>query len=223
MGVTLRFDVAYDPESLTQAAEIIAALRNRCSPGIDLTAGFATRPGLLALPWGRPQEIVNGAAATTPGPGFVEQNGERPGAIVGPAGDDSPTGLERPAPGPAAATANDICDSAGRVGAWLSRLGAGSRTFWRLAAGYAVDHAGFTFEDLEAASGIGRDTLRSRYRNSYRAIRGAKAPDPMPGHRDPETNLHVYSMSPEVREKILELTADGGRFEGGGHPRERLN
>jgi hypothetical protein len=102
----------------------------------------------------------------------------------------------------------DARDPAGRVEAWLGQLGEGSRRFWRLTARYAVDHAGFTFEDLESASGIARDTLVSGYRNSLRAIRGTKATDPLTRCPGPKRGRIVYSMSLAVREKILELTAD---------------
>jgi hypothetical protein len=123
---------------------------------------------------------------------------------------EAPPVAEASTPNPSAApeaAANNDSDPAGRVETWLSRLGAGAQRFWRVAAAYAADRPAFTFEDLEAASGISRDTLRNRYRTSDRAIRGAHAPDPMPGRRSPATTHRVYAMLPAVREKILELTA----------------
>lgn len=94
------------------------------------------------------------------------------------------------------------------VEAWLSHLGEGSRKFWKLAAQYSTNHATLTFEDLQREYGISRETLRSHHRNAYRAINDERAPDPMPGTWDQQTQRNVYSLSPAVRDRILELTRD---------------
>lgn len=115
-----------------------------------------------------------------------------------------PNEPETPGSGPSAAAATG--DPADFVYRWLSHLGEGSRKFWKLAARYSTDHATLTFEDLEREYGIGKETLRSHHRNSYRAINDEKAPDPMPGAWDQQALRNVYSMTPAVRDKINELT-----------------
>src|SRR5207302_1935530 len=50
---------------------------------------------------------------------------------------------DRPPPLPLVAAA----DVASQVERWLAHLGPGSRSFWRMAAEFARDHAHFTFED----------------------------------------------------------------------------
>jgi hypothetical protein len=179
MPVTVRLDVPCDPESLAQAAKIIASLREMTSPPIQFTAGWAT---------GLPSRTSFGLGTN--------------------AADDQGDGSERLAP----ARCGDFPPAAGdsaaadHVGVWLARLGPGPRAFWRAAARYAVEHTEFTFADLEAATGIGRATLHSRYRTSFRAIRSAKALGPMRVRKDPKTRHFVYAMPPAVREKILALT-----------------
>jgi hypothetical protein len=213
MGVNLRFDVACDPESLAHAARIIATLRAMTSPGIDLTAGWTAGPPSPAHLGVWAEGTVNSVSASTPGPGLVEPNANPHAADTGPNPDcfsPSPSMGEGGGGGDGdakALTPPATADAADRVGAWLAHLGLGARAFWRAAARYAVDHPEFTFADLEAASGITRGTLRSRYQSSYRAIRGENSPDPMPGRQDAKTRRFVYSMSPAVRDRILELTA----------------
>ncbi|MDB5293822.1 MAG: hypothetical protein JWL69_5063 [Phycisphaerales bacterium] len=90
---------------------------------------------------------------------------------------------------------------------WLKRLGPGSRKFWKLVAQHALtQNFLITFEDLKLNTGISTATLRSYHRNSYRAIKDEKAPDPMPGVWSGATKRYEYAMSHAVRDKIIELT-----------------
>jgi hypothetical protein len=119
---------------------------------------------------------------------------------------DSSASPETPAAAPLQATA-----PAGKaedfVEKWLTRLGAGSRKFWRLAAEKAAKlNWLITFEDLEKETGIKAATLRSYHRNSYRAINDEHAPDPMPGSWSGATKRYEYAMSHAVRDRILQLT-----------------
>jgi hypothetical protein len=197
MAVTLRLDVAYDPASLAQAAEIIANLRAMSAPAIDLTAGWSTRPASPAPPGIWPEATVDPAA----GPGRSAPGSFSPSPSMG---EGKGAGEEVP-PIPDAGAAAD------RVAAWLAHLGPDLRAFWRAAARYAVDHPEFTSADLEAATGITRGTLTSRYRTSYRAIRAAHAPGPMRTRKDAKTRKFVYAMPPAVRDKILQLTDNDPR------------
>ena len=125
-------------------------------------------------------------------------------------GDDETLGAAVPSPGdppgpPPLTTARTPAEA---VDAWFSHLGQGSRRFWRIAARYALDHpeSQFTFEDLAAASGLTKGTLRSYHRNSYRAIKDEQAPDPMPGAWSQVTQRTDYMMFPGVAQRIAELT-----------------
>jgi hypothetical protein len=94
---------------------------------------------------------------------------------------------------------------AGQVAPWFGHLGEGSRSFWQLVAQHALTNRTWTFDDLAAASGTDKETLRSYHRNSYRAIKDEGSPDPMPG--DWEGNRNVYWMADAVRDEIIQLTA----------------
>src|ERR1700730_1189151 len=68
----------------------------------------------------------------------------------------------------------DLCGdkaSSPTIAVWFAHLGAGSRSFWELAARFAQNHSTFTFDDLAAEANTEKETLRSYHRNSYRAIR----------------------------------------------------
>ena len=114
---------------------------------------------------------------------------------------------DRLSPSPPVAAA----DVAHQVERWLSHLGPGSRSFWRLAAEFSRGRASFTFKNLSRHFGIPTATLRSYHRNSYRAIRQEKAHDPLPSLWDSQIRANVYCMSDSVREKILELTQNDPR------------
>lgn len=110
-----------------------------------------------------------------------------------------------PLPLPPPATA---LPAAWNVEGWFNHLGEGSRSFWEIAARYAQNHPTFTFDELATASGTDKETLRSYQRNSYRAIRGENAPDPLPeADWDANQGCNVYRMPDAVRDEILRLSA----------------
>jgi hypothetical protein len=90
---------------------------------------------------------------------------------------------------------------------WFARLGTGSRRFWRLVALHFQIHETLTFEDLATTSGDVKEKLRSNHRNSHRAILDVSAPDPMTKVWDAITKRYEYKMSPEIRDRILELSS----------------
>jgi hypothetical protein len=92
------------------------------------------------------------------------------------------------------------------ISPWFNRLGPGSRQFWIVAAQFALTHRAWTFDDLAAASGLDKGTLRSYQRNSYRAIRAEQAPEPLGGDWDPNRQCNVYTMADVVRDEILRLS-----------------
>jgi hypothetical protein len=91
---------------------------------------------------------------------------------------------------------------------WFAHLGAGSRSFWEIAAQYAQTHPTWTFEELAAESGIDKEKLRSYHRNSYRAIKDEDSDDPLSKKWDVDNARYVYTMHDAVRDEILRL-ADG--------------
>jgi hypothetical protein len=128
-----------------------------------------------------------------------------------PEGNDEPPAAPVPSPPPDVpqGPAPDPLAVASFVDAWLRHLGPGSRRFWRIAAEYALNrNCNITFDDLERASNISRESLRSYHRNSYRAIKNEGALDPMPGNWDAAFGRTTYAMLEVVRDRILELTRD---------------
>ena len=66
-------------------------------------------------------------------------------------------------------------------------------------------HSEWTFDDL-AESPEDKKELRAHHRNSYRAIRAERAPDPLKGSRwDSKRDCQVYRMPDGVRDEILHL------------------
>jgi hypothetical protein len=95
-----------------------------------------------------------------------------------------------------------------KIEEWWEHLGGGnSRSFWTEAARYAQTHRTFTFDDLAAATGIDKQSLRSYHRNTYRAINDENAPDPLGGDWDANRGCNVYTMADVVRDEILRLSA----------------
>jgi hypothetical protein len=90
------------------------------------------------------------------------------------------------------------------VTGWFTRLGPGSRSFWKRAAIHSKTHREWTFDDL-ATSDADKKAIRSHHRNSYRAIKAEKASDPLEHHWDYEAGHQVYSMDDSVRDAILAL------------------
>jgi hypothetical protein len=91
---------------------------------------------------------------------------------------------------------------------WWEHLGGGnSRSFWTEAARHLQTHRSFTFDELAAATGIDKQSLRSYHRNSYRAINDESAPDPLGGEWDANQGCNVYTMVDVVRDEILRLSA----------------
>ena len=88
---------------------------------------------------------------------------------------------------------------------WFERLGDGSRLFWYLAAYQSLSKESWTFHDLAEISGDEVEKLRSYQRNSYRAIKATRSPNPLISRWDTEHQHNVYSMHDCVRDRILEL------------------
>jgi hypothetical protein len=95
---------------------------------------------------------------------------------------------------------------AAKVPAWFRHLGNRSRGFWEMSARYLLNHPEFTFPGLEQFSHTPESSLRALHRNSYRAIKLEKAPNPLSVERDPESGRNVYHMEPVVRDEILCIT-----------------
>jgi hypothetical protein len=95
--------------------------------------------------------------------------------------------------------------SAWNVAGWFNHLGPGSRSFWEIAARHATTHPRWTFDDLSEATGVEKETLRSYQRNSYRAIKAEKAPDPLDSEWDANRGCNVYTLKPAVGPEILRL------------------
>jgi hypothetical protein len=94
------------------------------------------------------------------------------------------------------------------VAAWYGHLGQGSRRFWEVAARHSLNNDTWTFDDLEAASGIDKNTLRSYHRNSYRAIRDENAPDPLRSDWNVDQACNVYQMPEAVRDELHRLVEE---------------
>lgn len=99
---------------------------------------------------------------------------------------------------------------AAKVPAWLRHLGDRSREFWEVSARYLLSHPEFTFPRLEEFSNTPESSLRAMHRNSYRAIKLEKAPDPLSVERDADSGHNVYQMEPVVRDEILCMTLNNG-------------
>lgn len=94
------------------------------------------------------------------------------------------------------------------VARWLRRLGEGSLRFWYLAAKQSKAKSEWTFGELAAASRQRLAKLRSRHRNSYRAIKAEGADDPLTSRWDAAGRHRVYAMSNDVRDEVLRLAPE---------------
>ncbi len=92
-----------------------------------------------------------------------------------------------------------------KIADWWEHLGEGSRSFWKEAGRHLQTHGSFTFDELAAATGIDKQSLRSYHRNSYRAINDESAPDPLGGEWDANRGCNVYTMPDVVRDELLRL------------------
>jgi hypothetical protein len=96
--------------------------------------------------------------------------------------------------------------AADQVSLWTNHLGSESRTFWSVSASYLLTHSSFTFKELEEFSEIPEHTLKAMHRNSYRAIKRERSPNPLWSKWDHRLERFVYSMEPAVRDEILTVT-----------------
>ncbi len=97
------------------------------------------------------------------------------------------------------------------VESWWKHLGAKSREFWVIAATHMLENESFTFEELETDE-ISQGSLKSRHRNSYRAIKHEKAKEPLDQEWSWEIGKNIYVIAQPIRDRILELAAGGTGF-----------
>jgi len=101
-------------------------------------------------------------------------------------------------------TVAELKAAAKDVEAWWKHLGKKSKEFWVIAATHMLDSDSFTFEELESEN-ISQGSLKSRHRNSYRAIKHEKAKEPLDQEWSWEIGKNIYVIGQPIRDRILEL------------------
>jgi hypothetical protein len=99
-------------------------------------------------------------------------------------------------------TAEQVRKAASDIAKWWPHLGEKSREFWVIAANFAAENSTFTFDEL-ANDTISAGSLKSRHRNSYRAIKAEHADDPLEQEWSWEHGRNFYYLADGVRDAIL--------------------